>query len=74
MNSFPGRGRHNPTTMISNRPLRDGQTVTVDHTLRTFSVTVRSHINVGPETIKNLIEHKFEVVDVKETDTVIVVQ
>jgi len=44
------------------KPVHDGQTVVVDHTVREFRVVIRSMNNVGPDTIKNLIQTKFEVV------------
>lgn len=67
-----------PTTMekdmrsqnIGIKPISDGQTVLVDHTIRTFTVSVRSMNDVGANTIKDLIEKKFEVVSIEETDCV----
>jgi hypothetical protein len=47
---------------------RDGETVTVDHSVRTFMVQIRSINTVGPESLKQLIEQKFEVTDIQETD------
>jgi hypothetical protein len=47
---------------------KNGETVQVDHSIKTFVVRVRSMTNVGPDTIKNLIEKKFEVVSCEETD------
>ena len=58
------------TQNIGDKPIGDGQTVQVDHTIKTFTVSVRSMSNVGADTIKNLIEAKFEVVEIKETDGV----
>lgn len=45
-----------------------GRTVQVDHKVTTFVVTVRSLSNVGTDSIKNLIEKKFEVVDINIAD------
>ena len=46
-----------------------GQTFSVDHYIDTFVVKIRSLSGVGPEDLKNLIEKKFEVVDIKKTKT-----
>ncbi len=54
------------TVNIGNRPVRNGETVLVDHTVKSFMVTVRSINKVGCEDIKNLIEKKFEVVQIDE--------
>lgn len=58
------------TQNIGDKPIGDGQTVIVDHTIKTFTVSVRSTSNVGADTIKNLIEAKYEVVEIEETDGV----
>lgn len=49
-------------------PVPHGHCVEVDHTLTTFTVVVRSMNKVGPQTIKDLIQKKFEVVEVKQID------
>jgi hypothetical protein len=51
-----------------------GRTVQVDHTVTTFVVTVRSLSNVGTDSIKNLIEKKFEVVDINIANSKLVVR
>lgn len=52
---------------VLNEDVRDGQTVINDHTITGFHVSVRSMNLVGEETIKDLIEKKFEVVDIRKT-------
>ena len=47
------------------KPLVDGKTVTLDHTVQEFTVVVRSMNHVHPQTLKDLIETKFEVVNIK---------
>lgn len=47
---------------------RNGQTLTVDHQVTTFTVTVRHQVAVTPETIKRILESKLEVLDVAETN------
>lgn len=42
--------------------------IQVDHTVRTFTVSVRSMNCIGPDTIKKLIQEKFEVTDCQMTD------
>lgn len=42
----------------------------VDHSVTSFVVAVRSINTVGPDSIKNLIEKKFEVISIEETDLV----
>lgn len=51
---------------IGPRVVRPDSTVTVDHTVQTFVVTVRSMGRVSSETIKNLIEKKYEVCNITE--------
>ena len=59
---------------VNGRPIPPGRTVTADHTVKTFTVTVRSMGAVGPTTIKDLIEKKLEVVSVEEVDSVVYVR
>ena len=59
---------------IGDSPINDGDTVQVDHNVTTFVVTIRSMGSVGVESIKDLIERKFEVVDIKETDQQLMVK
>lgn len=47
----------------------DSKCRVVDHTVKTFIVTVRTTSNVGTETIKDLIEKKHEVVFIEETSS-----
>ena len=54
---------------LNNKPVSDGQTCSVDHTVAEFKVVVRSINSVGPNDLKNLIEQKFEVVAVEEVNT-----
>jgi len=58
---------------INGRPVGDGETVTVDHSVQVFTVVVRSMSHIGPETLKNLIQQKYEVVKVEETDSTLYV-
>ena len=51
---------------------RDGQTVQTDHITTTFAVSVRALRPVSEETIKNLIETRFEVVSIEETNQSII--
>lgn len=53
-------------TNVGNKPIGNGHTVQVDHNVTTFVVSVRSMTNVGPETIKDLIQKKFEVTDIRQ--------
>lgn len=43
-------------------------TVTVDHTVQTFTVVIRSMGSVHPDTIKDFLQRRYEVVECKETD------
>lgn len=48
---------------------RDGQTVIRDHSVQTFSVSIRcSGITVCPDVLKRLIEQRFEVVSIGKTE------
>jgi hypothetical protein len=55
---------------IGSSPIKPGETVLLDHSVRTFVISIRSFNTVGPETIKNLIESKFEVVSIQQTGQV----
>jgi hypothetical protein len=56
-------------TNIGNSHIMYGDTVSVDHTVTTFVVTVRaSSISVGCDTIKDLIESRHEVVSIQQID------
>ena len=59
---------------VNGRTILPGVTVTGDHTVKTFTVTVRSMGVVGPTTIKDLIEKKIEVVSVEEVDATVYVR
>ena len=58
---------------VNGRPVGDGETVTMDHSVQVFTVVVRSMSRIGPDTLKNLIQQKYEVVKVEETDSTIYV-
>jgi hypothetical protein len=45
--------------------LVDGKTVTLDHAVQEFTVVIRSCSGIHPQTLKDLIERKFEVVSIK---------
>ncbi len=60
--------KSNTVNIGSNTVINDGDTVQVDHNVTTFVVSVRSMTNVGIETIKNLIQQKFEVVEINIAD------
>ena len=49
-------------------PIHEGQTCMVDHTVRRFTVVVRSMNSISADTIKNLIQTKFEVVECEEVN------
>ncbi len=55
---------------VDGSPVPTGVCVTLDHSTQTFTVQIRALRFVSPETIKDLIQKKFEVIDVKETDSV----
>lgn len=48
--------------------LEDGQTVTLDHSVQAFTVVIRSMNTVHPQTLKDLIQKRYEVVSIMETD------
>lgn len=52
---------------LDGREVREGNCVLPDHTLTTFTVTVRHMGPLGAETIKNLIEQKHETTLVAKT-------
>jgi len=58
---------------INGRHIRDGQTLIVDSVEQTFVVKVRSLSHIHPDTIKRIVQSKYEVLSVENTDTVSVV-
>lgn len=56
------------TIEVNGRPIADGQTVVVDHSVQSFLVVVRSMGGVGVETLKNLIQQRHEVVKIEPVD------
>lgn len=48
--------------------IRPGQTMTVDHSVTVFTVTVRHMGDVTLETIRRLLQTKYEVINVEQTD------
>ena len=56
------------TVEVNGRPIRHGETVVVDHKVQSFVVVVRSMGGVGPDTIKDLIERRHEVVKIERVD------
>lgn len=59
---------------INGRHVDDGETVTLDHSVQVFTVVVRSMSRVSPDTIKNLIQQRHEVVRIEETDNTLYVK
>ena len=55
-------------------PKRVDQTVTTDHVVQTFTVTVRSMQRRSVSEIKDAIEKRYEVVSIEEMDAVTFVQ
>lgn len=51
-----------------------GQCVTPDHNLNTFVVTLRSLAGVHPDTVKNLLQTRYEVVEIEPVSNVLVVK
>lgn len=56
------QAKHLDGTPIHN----DGRTYTIDNTIQTFIVQVRSLGSIGEDTIKDLIQQKYEVTKVEE--------
>jgi hypothetical protein len=50
----------------SGRSVPQGACVNIDHTVRTFTVTIRSINYVGPEAVKAQLQKKWEVVGTPE--------
>ena len=48
--------------------IRPGQTMTVDHSVTVFTVKIRHMGKVTQETLKRLLQTKYEVIDVEQTD------
>lgn len=44
-------------------------TYVLDHVVQTFTIQVRSLTGVSQSQIKNLIEEKYEVIDIEQTES-----
>ncbi len=55
-------------------PVSSGIVVIQDHQVTQFLVTVRHMNNVGSETIKNVLQTKFEVTDIEIVNKTVYVQ
>ena len=53
---------------------RDGQTCTVDNVTQTFTVSIRSLSGVSPDDVKNLLQQRWEVTNITQTDEIAVVR
>lgn len=53
---------------IYGKPMHDGQTVTLDHSVQKFEILVRSMSGVHAQRLKYLIQKEFEVCNIKEID------
>lgn len=54
---------------LNGKPFSAGQTVTVDHQITEFTVKIRAMNSVGANQIKQLLQEKYEVLEVKETSS-----
>lgn len=52
------------------KPLVEGKTVTLDHTVQKFEILIRSMSGVHASRLKDLIQKQFEVVKIKEVDSI----
>jgi len=52
------------------KPLVEGKTVTLDHTVQKFEILIRSMSGVHAQRLKDLIQKQFEVVKIKEVDSI----
>jgi hypothetical protein len=53
---------------VNGRLLHDGQTVMVDHNVQVFTVVVRGLAPVHPDTLKNIIQQRLEVVSINQVE------
>jgi hypothetical protein len=53
---------------VNGNPIGPGETVSVDHVVATYTVTIRSLTAVDKNDLKNLIQSKYEVTDVNLVD------
>jgi hypothetical protein len=53
---------------INGKPLVDGKTVKLDHSVQKFEIVVRSLRGVSTQTVKDLIQKSYEVVRINEID------
>ena len=53
---------------LQGKVMQDGQTVSLDHSVQKFEVIVRSCSGIGVQSLKDLIQRKYEVVSIEEKD------
>ena len=56
------------TIMVDGSPVPHGETITVDHQVQTFTITLRSMVNADPVILKRLIQQRYEVLSVESTN------
>lgn len=67
-------GPTNETTEIHGRPIGQGDTVSVDHSVQDFHVQIRSLSGISTDTLKNLIQTRYEVTRIAKGNTKLYVQ
>lgn len=58
---------------VNGRPVRDGETVTVDHSIQTITVKIRSMGVVDTDIVRNLLQQRYEVLSIEKDDVTLFV-
>lgn len=53
---------------IDGTPIPQGHCVTPDHSVQTFVVQIRSLSGIHPDTVKDQLQKKWEVINIEKTD------
>jgi hypothetical protein len=59
---------------IHGKDIGNGETCSADHIIQNFTLTIRTLNGVSVDTVKNLIETKYEVIDIQQNRAVVFVR
>jgi hypothetical protein len=60
--------RRSTSISVNGKPIVNGKTVSVDSTVTTFTVTIQHMNSVGENDLKDLLQRKYKVLSVEETN------
>lgn len=57
------------TIEVNGNPIADGQTVSLDHSVQEFKVTIRSLAGIDTEKLKNHLQKLWEVTEIQQVNS-----